>query len=77
MRNVCFATLTLLVLSICGGCTSHYVTTFAPEQEPSRTLNMNYEGYRANIAVGDFTVKARGAIVFGKCVREQCLQFSR
>jgi len=43
------------------GCTSHYVTTFTPEQKVPSRLDMSYAGQRANIAVGDFTVKARGA----------------
>lgn len=63
----------IAALMISGGCTGtgNYVTTFAPEKEPPRTLNMNYAGPRANIAVGDFTVKARGATNFiGDGLRE-------
>lgn len=45
-----------------GGCATDqgYLTTFTPQNEPSRTLDMSYNGPRANVAVSDFTVKARG-----------------
>lgn len=44
------------------GCARNYTTTFTPpEQQTPETLDMNYMGARANIAVGDFTVKASGA----------------
>jgi len=64
----------LVILSailITSGCASQYVTTFTPKQEPSRQLDMNYHGPKANIAVGDFTVKARGATKYiGDGLRE-------
>lgn len=54
-----------------SGCTSQYLTTFTPENEPSRHLDMNYQGQRANIAVGDFQVKAHGATQYiGDGLRE-------
>lgn len=60
-----------IYLLILAGCTSHYVTTFTPEKEPSRQLDMNYQGPRANIAVGDFRVKARGGTQYiGDGLRE-------
>jgi curli biogenesis system outer membrane secretion channel CsgG len=67
--------LSLIAISVAflifSGCTSHYVTTFTPEQKPTRQLDMNYQGPRANIAVGDFTVKARGATKYiGDGLRE-------
>lgn len=61
----------IFFLIVAVGCTSHYVTTFAPEKEPSRQLDMNYQGPRANIAVGDFRVKARGGTQYiGDGLRE-------
>lgn len=58
-------------LFIAAGCTGHYVTTFTPEKEPPRQLDMNYQGPRANIAVGDFRVKARGGTQYiGDGLRE-------
>jgi curli biogenesis system outer membrane secretion channel CsgG len=56
----------LVFLILCAfvfGCTQkRYTTTFTPAaQQAPETLDMNYMGPRANIAVGDFTVKARGA----------------
>jgi curli biogenesis system outer membrane secretion channel CsgG len=54
-----------------AGCTSQYTTTFTPEQKVPKTLDMSYAGPRANIAVGDFTVKARGATTYiGDGLRE-------
>ncbi len=68
LLDVILGTLFLLIVA---GCTSHYVTTFTPEKEPSRQLDMNYQGPRANIAVGDFRVKARGATQYiGDGLRE-------
>lgn len=62
------STLCLLLMT---GCTSHYVTTFTPEQEVPKQLDMSYAGPRANIAVGDFAVKARGATTYiGDGLRE-------
>lgn len=49
-----------LTMAICG-CGPRYMTTFAPQNAPPSYLDMSYNGPRANIAVGDFTVKARGA----------------
>ena len=66
-----FLSLTLSCLIFMSGCTGHYVTTFTPEKEPPRRLDMNYQGPRANIAVGDFRVKARGATQYiGDGLRE-------
>lgn len=52
-----------LLISMLSACAQpQYVTSFAPpEQTQQQTLDMSYNGPRANIAVGDFTVKARGA----------------
>lgn len=48
-----------------------YLTTFTPKNEPSRTLDMSYEGPRANVAVSDFMVKAHGATTYiGDGMRE-------
>jgi curli biogenesis system outer membrane secretion channel CsgG len=50
-----------------------YMTSFSSPQQQQipRTLDMNYNGPRANIAVGDFTVKARGATQYiGDGLRE-------
>ena len=53
------------------GCTSHYLTTFAPEQDIPEHLDMSYTGPKANIAVGDFTVKAGDATQYiGDGLRE-------
>ncbi len=55
------------------GCAQkQYITTFTPpDQQTPDTLDMNYRGLRANISVGDFTVKARGATVhIGDGLRE-------
>jgi len=63
-----FVATTLLALN---ACTSHYVTTFTPEQQVPRTLDMTYQGPRANVAVGDFNVKARGSSLYiGDGLRE-------
>jgi curli biogenesis system outer membrane secretion channel CsgG len=56
-----------------GGCATDqgYLTTFSPKNEPSRTLDMDYNGPRANVAVSDFTVKAHGATSYiGDGLRE-------
>ncbi len=50
----------IILLSGCGQ--DQYITSFnSPQQQRPQTLNMNYTGPKANIAIGDFTVKARGA----------------
>jgi curli biogenesis system outer membrane secretion channel CsgG len=60
-------TASILLLSLflgvmAAGCAQKYTTTFTPpEKQAPETLDMSYEGPRANIAVGDFTVKASGA----------------
>ena len=51
----------LLAATISGCAQQKYMTSFTPQQTTPETLDMNYNGPRANIAVGDFTVKARGA----------------
>jgi len=64
MKKTSLSTLLFICLGmmlIIMGCTGHYITTFTPEKKVPRQLDMNYTGQRANIAVGDFTVKARGA----------------
>ncbi len=55
--------LMLMTIPFFSGCSQkRYVTTFTPpQQQTPETIDMNYAGPRANIAVGDFTVKARGA----------------
>ncbi len=75
MKKICYLALfcALFVFMLMAGCTptSSYVTTFTPEKKVSRQLDMSYTGPRANIAVGDFTVKARGANNFiGDGLRE-------
>lgn len=50
-----------LAVAICGCAQQKYMTSFTPQQTTPETLDMNYNGPRANITVGDFTVKARGA----------------
>jgi len=50
-----------LISVLCGCAQQHYITSFAPPETTPLTLDMSYAGPRANIAVGDFTVKARGA----------------
>jgi curli biogenesis system outer membrane secretion channel CsgG len=67
--------LSVLICAFClsslSACTSQYLTTFHPENEPTRHLDMNYQGGRANIAVGDFQVKAHGATQYiGDGLRE-------
>lgn len=54
--------LLILFIFMLQGCVQkNYITTFAPpDPEPDR-LDMSYNGPRANIAIGDFTVKARGS----------------
>lgn len=53
--------LTLVIVAIQGCAQQNYVTTFSqPDPQPTQ-LDMQYNGPRANIAVGDFTVKARGS----------------
>ena len=47
------------------------MTTFTPEQNVPRNLDMNYTGPRANIVIGGFEVKARGANIYiGDGLRE-------
>ena len=60
-----------IYLILLTGCTSHYLTTFTPEQNIPEHLDMSYTGPKANIAVGGFTVKARGAAQYiGDGMRE-------
>lgn len=74
MRTGCRAALAALVVVLGAGCATQeksYLTTFQPQQEPSRTLDMSYQGPRANMAVSDFTVKARNATIYiGDGLRE-------
>ena len=61
------------VMLLITGCVSQdrYITTFTPEQKVPRQLDMNYTGPRANIVVGGFEVKARGATTYiGDGLRE-------
>ena len=61
----------LLTMAVYGCAQQKYVTSFTPQQTTPETLDMSYNGPRANIAVGDFTVKARGATNFiGDGLRE-------
>lgn len=66
-KNRCFSyrrhflAVALLSATLCSCAQQQYMTSFTPKQNTPRTLDMNYNGPRANIAVGDFTVKARGA----------------
>ena len=56
-----------------SGCATEgrYMTTFTPEQEPPRHLDMGYNGPKANIAIGGFEVKALGAAPYvGDGLRE-------
>lgn len=57
--SVISAAFLIALLSACAQ--PQYVTSFAPPEQTQQTLDMSYNGPRANIAVGDFTVKARGA----------------
>lgn len=60
--NVTILTLCLITGFLLTACAQKYTTTFTPpSQQTPETLDMNYDGPRANIAVGDFTVKASGA----------------
>lgn len=54
------------------GCTTRkYMTSFTPQETVPQHLDMNYAGPMANIAIGDFTVKARGATTYiGDGLRE-------
>lgn len=53
------------------GCSSGKITTFAEDEPVPDSLDMKYSGGRANVAVGDFTVKARGATLWiGDALRE-------
>ena len=67
-----FYILTGVMLLIAGCATEdRYMTTFTPEQKVPRHLDMNYNGPRANIVVGGFEVKARGATTYiGDGLRE-------
>ena len=58
-----FFSLFLLSFILNVGCVTEdrYITTFTPEQKVPRHLDMTYDGPRANVAVGDFQVKASGA----------------
>jgi curli biogenesis system outer membrane secretion channel CsgG len=61
------------VMLFITGCVSQdrYITTFTPEQKVPRHLDMNYNGPRANIVIGGFEVKARGATTYmGDGLRE-------
>jgi curli biogenesis system outer membrane secretion channel CsgG len=61
------------VMLLITGCVSQdrYITTFTPEQKVPRYLDMNYTGPRANIVIGGFEVKARGASLYiGDGLRE-------
>jgi len=61
------------VIMLIAGCATEdrYITTFTPEQKVPRHLDMNYTGPRANIVIGDFEVKARGATIYiGDGLRE-------
>lgn len=65
--------LAAVALASLAACASEqgYLTTFAPQNEPSRTLDMSYRGPRANVAVSDFSVKARDASLYvGDGLRE-------
>lgn len=53
--------LVVIAFAVLGCAQQNYVTTFSdPDPQPNR-LDMSYNGPKANIAVGDFTVKARGS----------------
>ena len=63
----------ICVMLFMTGCATEgrYMTTFTPEQEPPRHLDMGYNGPKANIAIGGFEVKARGAAPYvGDGLRE-------
>jgi len=61
LKLIKVAILILAVLTLHGCVQKNYVTTFSPPDPEPNKLDMTYNGPRANIAVGDFTVKARGS----------------
>jgi curli biogenesis system outer membrane secretion channel CsgG len=58
-----FLSASLLASALIVGCVTEdrYITSFTPEQKVPQHLDMTYDGPRANVAVGDFQVKASGA----------------
>lgn len=60
-RNLRIVILLLAALIFHGCAQQNYITTFSPPDPSADKLDMNYSSPKANIAVGDFTVKARGA----------------
>jgi curli biogenesis system outer membrane secretion channel CsgG len=73
MSSSLFIILFSLSLFLNVGCVTEdrYITTFTPEQEVPRHLDMSYDGPRANVAIGDFQVKAGGATSYiGDGLRE-------
>lgn len=63
--------LSTMIIALFGCAQPQYITSFAPPETTPPTLDMSYSGPRANIAVGDFTVKARGATTYiGDGLRE-------
>jgi curli biogenesis system outer membrane secretion channel CsgG len=68
-----FSSAALGVLLLMNGCATEdrYMTTFTPEEKVPRYLDMTYTGPKANIVVGGFEVKARGATTYiGDGLRE-------
>lgn len=76
MKKKCplvFLNILICVMLFMAGCANEgrYMTTFTPEQEPPRHLDMGYSGPKANIAIGGFEVKALGAAPYvGDGLRE-------
>jgi len=71
MINPAVVCLCVIFIWGCATDSSRYMTSFTPQQKIPRHLDMNYDGPRANIAVGDFTVKARGSSLYiGDGLRE-------
>ena len=69
MKKECplvFFDILICVILFMAGCATEgrYMTTFTPEQEPPRHLDMGYNGPKANIAIGGFEVKALGAAAY-------------
>jgi curli biogenesis system outer membrane secretion channel CsgG len=71
MYSAFLCCVSLVCVAVLAGCSAGKMTTFAEDEPVPDSLDMKYEGGRANIAVGDFTVKARGATLWiGDALRE-------